>query len=733
MRKILWISIMLCSGSVFAQNWVSMTGTVVQVRHGKADFYTVKSRDGEQYIANSAHPHVGANEELFKTAFAEKIPLAIEFRSHINNPGSIWQIRQIDLITNTAPAVSSPELEVLPPVRISQKLSVSGMFQGGMVLQRELPVPVWGWAPSGRVVAVEFGGQKKTAVADSSNHWKVVLDPMPASSNPRKLTVSSNAHTPTLQYSNLLVGEVWVLAGQSNMEWWLQSSDGGPEAVAAADYPWLRYFTPGWQLPDSPAQNLAQNASWQECSPETAGQFSAIGFWMAEKLHQELNVPIGLIKNAVSGTYGECWVPRDVLESIPAARARLDEYQAALKILPTERARWETEKVKWEAEAAEARKNGKPEPAKSFFVRKGPMGPDHFHRPYALYNGLVAPLMPFAVRGVVWYQGEGNSQKHRVGYYEEILQGLVGSWRKGWAQEHLPFLFVQLPKFEPGPHNDWPQLREAQRKAAWALKDTDLVVTIDTGDPKQIHPTDKKPVAERVAAVALQQVYGKPFEGCSPLPLSAEQNGSSILIQFSNTGDGLIVRGTGSPSGFELAGSDGIFSPAEAEIAGKDAVKLPCPAGFCAKTVRYAYSNTPNVNLFSSGGLPVVPFVLPVQLEPADTGYGPDVPPPTFWDIPYGPHERNRIDFWQADTKEPAPLLDEFSPINHLDAEDPPIFLSYSGSEDLPPKGPGHGIHHPVLGKKMKEKAEEIGQDCRLQINGSAKELYQFYLEQFGK
>jgi len=485
--------------------------------------------------------------------------------------------------------------------------SVAGIFQDGMVLQRDVSVPVWGWAPPHTAVTVTFAGQRKSASSDAKGRWQVALDPLAASFDPREMTVQAATVGFDEQISNILVGEVWVLSGQSNMVFWLEGAIGGEAAAATADYPWLRTFDVGFQLSDAPARDVSVRSAWQECTPESAGKFSAVGFWMAQRLYAELQVPIGLITNAVSGTYGECWVPREVLESIPAARARLDEYAAALEVLPQEQARFDAELTTYQVSVATALQSRATEPAKSFFLKKGPMGPKHFHRPYGLYNGCVAPLMPYAVRGVVWYQGEGNSQKHRAVYYEPLLEGLVDSWRAGWGQDALPFLVVQLPRFVPGVHNDWPLLREAQRQATERLNDTHLVVTIDTGNANDIHPIDKAPVADRVAALALQEVYGKSVAGRSPAPVIIESANGIVMIRFENVGSGLVAR-QGAPRCFELAGADGVFVSAEASLVAPNQIQLSAATVHDAEQVRYAYSNVPDVNVFSSSGLPLVPF-----------------------------------------------------------------------------------------------------------------------------
>jgi sialate O-acetylesterase len=602
---------LLCSVVMAEPDWMTARGTVTDKREGRAVFFTFTATDGTEHQLNCASPAGQQYGAVFASAFQDQAVLEVEFRSHEKYPNSIWWIRNAKRLDKlVAPEPDSP---VAVASSSSVGFGVAGIFRDGMVLQRDMPVPVWGWAKSGAEVTVEFAGQKKTAVASDSGTWQVFLDPMPASFEPRKMIVISQVSGFKFQVSDVLVGEVWILGGQSNMDWWLQSSDGGPEAAAQADYPWLRLFDPGWKMPDAPAEDVARSASWTVCTPEKAGSFSAIGFWMAEKLHKELDVPVGLLKTSVSGTYGESWVPKEVLESIPSARPRLEEYAAALQKLPEETARWQREKADHEQAVAEARRSGKAEPAPSFFVRKGPMGPNHFHRPYALYNGRIAPLMPYALRGVVWYQGEGNSQKHRAGYYKDLLKGLVGSWREGWQQERLPFLIVQLPKFKPGPHNDWPLIREAQREAVLALEDTGLVVTIDTGDPEQIHPTDKKTVAERVARLAQAMVYGESMVPTGPLPAAPVVEESFVTVAFESVGEGLKTLDNGTVKGFETAGADGVFHEASAEIICADRVRISCPAGQKPVQIRYAWADCPVANLVNSAALPASPFAMDLK------------------------------------------------------------------------------------------------------------------------
>jgi len=501
------------------------------------------------------------------------------------------------------------QTSVSAPSQTALALRLARVFSDGVVLQREKPVPIWGWAIPGSTVTVEFAGAARSVSAGADGRWQVVFGPLEASFEPREIRVTTDPVGTPLRVTDVVVGEVWMLAGQSNMEWGLGASDGGPKAASTAHHPWLRLFNPGRQLPDDPAPDLAPNSRWVRCDPATAKTFPALGFWLAAELHARLGVPVGLVRTAVSGTYGESWVPREVLEAIPVARPRLQEYEIALRRFPAEHERWTREKAAHEAVVASALRADTKPPGPDYFVKHGPMGPDHFNRPYALYNGRIAPLAPFALRGVVWYQGEGNTQKNRAPYYGALLDGLFLSWRQAWNEPALPFLLVQLPRFQPGPHNDWPSIRAAQFEAARRDPLVDLVVTIDTGDPQDIHPRDKKPVADRLARLALARVYGRGHVATGPLANAARHHEGSLVVAFDHVGEGLKTTDGAAPKGFELAGADQVFKPAgSAEILGRDQVRLAHPEIPAPAFVRYAWANLPEINLINNEGLPAAPF-----------------------------------------------------------------------------------------------------------------------------
>jgi len=466
------------------------------------------------------------------------------------------------------------------------ELWMPSIFANGMVLQAEKPVPVWGEAEAGAEVTVEFApstgpgqaGQKKSAVADSSNHWKITLDPMPASSKPWNLIISSNRKSEinNRKFSDVLVGEVWILSGQSNMGRPLSSCDDGAAAAANADYPWLKIFKqwPNQGAANEPARDVT-GGQWATCNPKQAAQLSGVGFFFARELQKALppNTPIALINTQMGGTYTECWIDLQTLEKTPSARPYLEK--AAKEIKP-----------------------GESDP-KSYW------GDNNFRRPAALYNGKVAPLQPFAARGIIWYQGEGNSQQWLASGHAGTLTALIQSWRSGFEQPDLPFFIVQLPRFGAGKWSDWPAVRAAQAQVARELPGVELAVTIDLGEKEHIHPADKEPVGERLALLARAKIYGQDVECYGPVFQGLEIKKGAALVSFANS-DGLHLKGSG---GFEICGADGIFVPAHSEIMPNGTVKVSSPTVATPIAVRYAWFNWGDVSLFNGAGLPAAPFM----------------------------------------------------------------------------------------------------------------------------
>lgn len=581
------------------RNDLALAGLLVPPFSDDADWVS----DVNSMAGSDGQTYLNQNFEKYSQAYIDAMTLKA-YSGSLTRSASLFHLAVENMRT--------PSIMVFRLSREESEVTTAAfarIFRDHAVLQRGKKLPIWGFAPPGQQLTVRFGNQSLETVADPSGAWQTALEPLEASFEPERLILTDASGETLHVVENLLVGEVWVLGGQSNMAWWLKSSDGGEAAAAQADYPWLRVFDPGWQLPDEPARDAAPGAKWTVCTPATAGSISAIGFWFAEALHRTFEVPVGLVQTAVSGTYGESWVPREVLEAIPEARPRLDEYQAALEVLPQETERWEAEKALHEAAVVAALEAGEVPPQPSFFVRHGPMGPNHFQRPYALFNGRIAPVAPFAARGVVWYQGEGNTQKPRAPYYDDILRGLLASWRKVWKEPELPFLIIQLPRFVPGIHNDWPMVREKQFEVAQEDPHASLVTTIDLGDPADIHPRDKERVAGRVTLLALSLAYGQSGVATGPLLQSVSKRGGNFQLTFSQTGEGLRLSEGDTVRGFVFETETGETLPAVASLSGPNTVTLAAPgAGATPIRIRYAAENLPDINLINSAGLPAAPF-----------------------------------------------------------------------------------------------------------------------------
>ena len=488
------------------------------------------------------------------------------------------------------------------------EVKLNALFSANAVLQRDSAVPVWGTADPGEKITVEFAGQTKSTAADDKGSWKVLLDPMPASSENRILTVKGEKTASPLQANNILVGDVWLCSGQSNMERELGLRKGQQplinweEEASSANYPLLRHLIVKNGPSDTPVSEL--NASWQVCSPETAPTFTAVGYYFGRDLHKHLGVPIGLINSTVGGTPSDAWTSLEILESgFPEVIAN---HEKAIAGYPEAVERFRKEEpellAKWEKDAEEARKNGKPEPRKP----SPPRDPKtSAMRPASLFNGKIAPLIPSAIKGVIWYQGESNNS--RAKQYRTLFPALIKDWRTRWEQPQLPFLFVQIAPFK----NMSPEIREAQLIAWQSTPATSMVVTTDVGDADDIHPTRKEPVGVRLALAARAKVYGEDIVYSGPVFSGMQVEGDQAILQFDHIGSGLVAK-DGPLRGFTISGDGMTFVPAEAEIAG-NTVKVKANGIAAPKSVRYGWTNVPDVNLFNAEGLPASPFRTDVE------------------------------------------------------------------------------------------------------------------------
>ena len=480
----------------------------------------------------------------------------------------------------------------------------NALFSNNAVLQQGQMVPVWGSAKDNEKVTVSFAGQTVTTRA-KGGRWLVQLKPLRASADPQVMTITGENR---VTVENLLVGEVWVASGQSNMEMGLCATSNAKTAIAESDDGQLRLLTVPRTVAEKSLPDV--NAAWTPCSPKSVERFSAVAYFFGRDLRKSRGVPVGLIVAAWGGTGAESWTPRGVLESQPQWMKNLVSWEERMaKYDPIKAA--ETYKlalVSYEAAVAQAKTENKPAPAPP----RAPTDPRTW--PIAatrLYNGMIAPLMPFAIKGVIWYQGEANNGRAKD--YQMLFPAMIKGWRDAWQQDAFPFLFVQIAPFK----GMCPEIREAQLLTLRNSPNTAMVVTTDYGDPENIHPRQKEPVGARLALAARALAYGEKVEYSGPAFVSMELRDGAAVLKFEHANNGLVAKG-GELKGFTIAGAapasstDSIvaakkFVPAVARIVGDtvevSSAMVPAPA-----VVRYGWENVPDVNLFNTEGLPASPF-----------------------------------------------------------------------------------------------------------------------------
>ncbi len=488
------------------------------------------------------------------------------------------------------------------PAFLAAEVKLAAVFSDHMVLQRDKAVPVWGWADAGEKITVTFAGQTKTITAAAGDgKWQIKLDPLKADTTPGTLTVGSNQQDRLIKISDVLVGEVWLGSGQSNMAMTVSRSLNFEAEKAAANLPLIRMFRESSGGADEPQPD--SKGTWAVCSPDTVGNFSATLYFFGRQLHNEVHVPVGLINSSVGGTPIESWVASEAQAETEELK---ESHQAAVKAyrgfdVAKAQAQYEKALARWKARAAQAKAAGQPIPrrprnaADRHQQRGGPGG---------LFNGKLAPLVPYAIRGAIWYQGEANSQPGKGHLYQYQLPLLVKDWRVRWGED-FPFAWVQLPNFER-PGEGWMLVREGMLKTL-RLPHTGMAITTDIGDPKDIHPKNKQDVGRRLAFWALGDVYQKKDIATSgPLPTKHEIQGNKVIISFAHSDGGLKAKG-GKLKGFVIAGADNQWKQAEAKIEG-DTVIVSHPEVTKPIAVRYAWEANPKCNLYNGAGLPASPF-----------------------------------------------------------------------------------------------------------------------------
>ncbi len=483
-------------------------------------------------------------------------------------------------------------------------VALPAIFSDHMVLQRQMKIPVWGTAAPGERVTVAFNDQRSDAVADANGLWKVTLPAMEAG-GPYVLTATGND---AVTINDVLIGEVWLFSGQSNMEWGTGYVVNHEQEIPAANYPQIRLCQIPHTVKDQPATDVA--ASWAPCTPDSVFKFSAVAYFTGRELYKKLNVPIGLIQVSWSGTNIEGWMPGEALQSDPDFKPLQDRWSKVLQAYPQAKADFDAKlpdlTKTWQEASDKAKAEGKPIPPEP----KPPEGPGSRYSPAGIFDGAVFPLAPFALRGIVWYQGENNTAWAFL--YRKELKALITGWRQLWDEGDLPFIIIQLPSASPLPPTTtsrWAELRESQFKAL-DLPNTGMAVTIDLGDPlhhENLHPKNKQDVGLRTALVAEKLAYGMDVIASGPVFKTTTNAGDSIRVQFDNA-DGLKTKdGSAAVTGFEMAGDDKKYLPAVGTIDG-DSIVLHADGLQNPQTVRYDWANYAEGNLYNGAGLPARPF-----------------------------------------------------------------------------------------------------------------------------
>jgi sialate O-acetylesterase len=474
-------------------------------------------------------------------------------------------------------------------------LKPSRLFSDHAVLQSGRELPVWGTAEAGERVTVTLGKQKRTATTDAAGKWMVKLSKM-AAGGPYVMTIAGKN---TVTVNDVLVGEDWIGSGQSNMAFTVSkevASYAGmldeEREIAAANYPQLRIFMARTNKAYEPQSEI--EGEWKVATPENAPAFSAVAYLFGRDLHQALKVPVGMVVVAYGASTAESWISRPVVARDAQMKPMLEHFDELYNFYKTHPG---------------ATTDQAPHAPQTINSRPGKPGPlrdpvQDQHEPTVLYNGMVHAVMPFAIRGVIWYQGESIvGGKSGVALYPHVMETLVKEWREEWGQGDFPFYCVQLPPLRNASNN--PMVREGQAKLLM-LPNTGMAVTLDAGDPTNVHPKDKEPVGERLSRIALANVYGRKIEFSGPVYVGSKVEGDSMVVSFSHA-DGLAGKG-GPLQWFQVAGADGIYVDAVADVNGRTVV-VHSDRVLAPVSVRYAWDNYPQgANLVNGVGLPAAPF-----------------------------------------------------------------------------------------------------------------------------
>ncbi|MCE5251972.1 sialate O-acetylesterase [bacterium] len=478
-------------------------------------------------------------------------------------------------------------------------VSLPSIFGSNMVLQRDMKVPVWGTAGPGEKVTVSIDGKSVRTTAGKDGRWMVKLDKMEAG-GPFELVVRGGN---TVKLTGILVGDVWVCSGQSNMQWAMSQVKNNEQEIASADYPDIRLFSVSRVSKTTPQYDFpGTKPEWVTCNPETVKSFSAVAYFFGKNIHKEIGVPIGLIHSSWGGSFAEAWTRLETLKSVAELRPLVENLDTMAADYPGIKAEYDRKNAELQKAAAEGKQ--------VTLLYPPPRGPETRDWPAGLYNAMIAPMVPYAIRGVIWYQGESNSIC--AWQYRTLFPTMISDWRDAWKQGDFPFLFVQLANWETetvtvtGGWGSWPELREAQVMTL-SLPNTAMAVTIDIGDPGNIHPNNKAEVGRRLALGALHVAYDRSLEYSGPMYASMKVEGGAVRLKFTHTADGLKTPVNEALAGFEIAGSDKVFHSADARIEGNEVV-VSSDRARNPVAVRYGWDDNPRCNLYNSAGLPASPF-----------------------------------------------------------------------------------------------------------------------------
>ncbi len=505
--------------------------------------------------------------------------------------------------------------------RAAADVSLRAIFSDHMVLQDDAPVPVWGWAEPGEKVTVSFAGQTKNCTAGADGKWMVKLGKLKCGETAAMMVKGNN----TLTINDVLIGEVWLGSGQSNMAFTVNRAKDFEQEKAAANLPKIRHFRESSGAAPTPQEKCS--GKWELCSPDTVGGFSAIAYFFGRELHRKLGVPVGLINSSVGGTPVEAWTSWDAQKNFAELKPLFESWEK-------KQATWDPEKAKaaYEKQLAAWKEAAKKTKADGDKTRRPPRRPVEPRldawKPGNLFNGKIAPLVPYAIRGAIWYQGESNTGMGQL--YHLHLSAMVKDWRARWGCD-FPFAWVQLPNFHaaqklPVEDTGWVLVREGMLKTL-ALPNTGMAITTDIGEADNIHPKDKQEAGKRLAMWALADVYKqKGVASCGPLACGHKINGGEVTITFKHADGGLVVKvgdtlvtpredwpatlpegGFGTIRGFAVAGADKQWHRAAAKIIGNTVV-VASPEVKQPVAVRYAWADNPDCNLYNRAGIPASPF-----------------------------------------------------------------------------------------------------------------------------